>query len=113
MCVVIRIFCISANAGDAKLPISSFVPTPQQPAIQFFEKVDPGSVADKAGIKAGDFVLEVNNSCLKLNNCIHLFKPNFVAILNLSVTYKVLFFAQRNDMNAGTLKSLLILYHCC
>lgn len=59
MCVCVCV-CI-ANAGDSRLPVSSFTPTPQIPAVQYFENIDPGSAADRAGIHAGDFVLEVCN----------------------------------------------------
>lgn len=52
------VLCVG-NAGDSRQSITTFTPSPQIPAVQFFEKVEPGSVADKAGIKAGDFVLEV------------------------------------------------------
>jgi hypothetical protein len=54
-----RVVLCVGNAGDSRQSITTFTPSPQVPAVQFFEKVEPGSVADKAGIKAGDFVLEV------------------------------------------------------
>lgn len=48
-----------AGVSEGRTVLSSFKPTPQTPAAQFFENVDPGSAAEKAGIKKGDFVLEV------------------------------------------------------
>ncbi|XP_022111184.1 SH3 and multiple ankyrin repeat domains protein 3-like isoform X4 [Acanthaster planci] len=39
---------------------SAFKPTKEFPALQYLEHVDKGSPADKAGLKRGDFVLEIN-----------------------------------------------------
>jgi SH3/ankyrin repeat-containing protein len=44
----------------AKVTDQKFEPTAEIPALQFLENVDKGSNADKAGLKALDFVLEVN-----------------------------------------------------
>ena len=43
----------------AKVTDQKFEPTTEIPALQFLENVDKGSNADKAGLKALDFVLEV------------------------------------------------------
>ncbi|XP_038073650.1 protein shank-like isoform X2 [Patiria miniata] len=40
---------------------SAFKPTKEFPALQYLEHVDKGSPADKAGLKKGDFVLEINS----------------------------------------------------
>ncbi|CAC5376249.1 SHANK [Mytilus coruscus] len=37
-----------------------FHPTPEFPALQYLDSVDPGSRADRAGLKPGDFILEIN-----------------------------------------------------
>lgn len=37
-----------------------FRPTAEFPALQYLDSVDPGSVSDRAGLKAGDFILEIN-----------------------------------------------------
>ncbi|XP_052238791.1 SH3 and multiple ankyrin repeat domains protein 2-like isoform X1 [Dreissena polymorpha] len=37
-----------------------FRPTPEFPALQYLDSVDPGSVSDRAGLKGGDFILEIN-----------------------------------------------------
>ncbi|VDP69727.1 unnamed protein product [Echinostoma caproni] len=37
-----------------------FQPTLEVPALQYLEKVEAGSAADRAGLKSGDFILEVN-----------------------------------------------------
>ena len=36
-----------------------FVPSEKMPALQYLDSVEKGSVSDKAGLKAGDFILEV------------------------------------------------------
>lgn len=36
-----------------------FMPTPEIPARQYIESVDAGGAAEKAGLEAGDFILEV------------------------------------------------------
>ena len=37
-----------------------FTPTPDFPALQYLDRVDKGSMADRAGLKPGDFLLEVS-----------------------------------------------------
>ncbi|GAA49875.1 SH3 and multiple ankyrin repeat domains protein, partial [Clonorchis sinensis] len=37
-----------------------FQPNLEIPALQYLEKVEPGSAADRAGLKPGDYILEVN-----------------------------------------------------
>lgn len=36
-------------------------PSEKCPALQYLDDVDPGGVADMAGLKKGDFLLEINN----------------------------------------------------
>lgn len=35
-------------------------PSPRCPALQYLDDVDPGGVADMAGLKPGDFLLAVS-----------------------------------------------------
>lgn len=37
----------------------NFVPTPEIPALQYFEGVDMNGMGMRAGLKPGDFLLEV------------------------------------------------------
>lgn len=37
-----------------------FVPSEKMPALQYLDSVEKGSVSDKAGLRAGDFILEVS-----------------------------------------------------
>ncbi|TPP63191.1 SH3 and multiple ankyrin repeat domains protein 3, partial [Fasciola gigantica] len=39
-----------------------FQPTLEVPGLQYLEKVEAGSAADRAGLKSGDFILEVNGT---------------------------------------------------
>ncbi|XP_072254248.1 SH3 and multiple ankyrin repeat domains protein 2-like, partial [Pyxicephalus adspersus] len=41
-------------------PIEEFTPTPAFPALQYLESVDEGGVAWRAGLRMGDFLIEVN-----------------------------------------------------
>lgn len=47
--------CLSA----AQTPIEEFTPTPAFPALQYLESVDEGGVAWRAGLRMGDFLIEV------------------------------------------------------
>lgn len=43
----------------ADTPIEEFTPTPAFPALQYLESVDEGGVAWQAGLRTGDFLIEV------------------------------------------------------
>ena len=45
-------------AADQRV-LADFKLTEDLPGLQFFDHVDPASVADNAGLKPGDFLLEV------------------------------------------------------
>uniref|UniRef100_A0A8C4QKM0 PDZ domain-containing protein n=2 Tax=Eptatretus burgeri TaxID=7764 RepID=A0A8C4QKM0_EPTBU len=49
------------RGAKADLPIEEFSPTPAFPALQYLEAVDDGGVAAQAGLKTGDFLIEVNS----------------------------------------------------
>lgn len=44
---------------SAQTPIEEFTPTPAFPALQYLESVDEGGVAWRAGLRMGDFLIEV------------------------------------------------------
>uniref|UniRef100_A0A8C4R426 SH3 and multiple ankyrin repeat domains protein 3 n=1 Tax=Eptatretus burgeri TaxID=7764 RepID=A0A8C4R426_EPTBU len=48
------------RGAKADSPIEEFSPTPAFPALQYLESVDDSGVAAKAGLKTGDFLIEVN-----------------------------------------------------
>uniref|UniRef100_A0A667HFG7 SH3 and multiple ankyrin repeat domains 2 n=1 Tax=Lynx canadensis TaxID=61383 RepID=A0A667HFG7_LYNCA len=48
------------RGAKADTPIEEFTPTPAFPALQYLESVDEGGVAWRAGLRTGDFLIEVN-----------------------------------------------------
>lgn len=46
-------------SSTAQTPIEEFTPTPAFPALQYLESVDEGGVAWRAGLRMGDFLIEV------------------------------------------------------
>ncbi|TSO57269.1 SH3 and multiple ankyrin repeat domains protein 1 [Bagarius yarrelli] len=49
------------RGAKAQTPIEEFTPTPAFPALQYLESVDEGGVAWRAGLRMGDFLIEVVN----------------------------------------------------
>lgn len=49
----------------AQTPIEEFTPTPAFPALQYLESVDEGGVAWRAGLRMGDFLIEVRHNISK------------------------------------------------
>lgn len=45
----------------AETPIEEFTPTPAFPALQYLESVDLDGVAWRAGLRTGDFLIEVRS----------------------------------------------------
>uniref|UniRef100_A0AAQ6ITI1 SH3 and multiple ankyrin repeat domains protein 3 n=1 Tax=Anabas testudineus TaxID=64144 RepID=A0AAQ6ITI1_ANATE len=50
------------RGAKAETPIEEFAPTPAFPALQYLESVDQGGVAWRAGLRTGDFLIEVNGT---------------------------------------------------
>ncbi|XP_034470975.1 LOW QUALITY PROTEIN: SH3 and multiple ankyrin repeat domains protein 2-like [Hippoglossus hippoglossus] len=48
------------RGAKADTPIEEFTPTAAFPALQYLESVDEGGVAWQAGLRTGDFLIEVN-----------------------------------------------------
>uniref|UniRef100_A0AAR2IW67 SH3 and multiple ankyrin repeat domains protein 3 n=1 Tax=Pygocentrus nattereri TaxID=42514 RepID=A0AAR2IW67_PYGNA len=48
------------RGAKAETPIEEFTPTPAFPALQYLESVDLDGVAWRAGLRTGDFLIEVN-----------------------------------------------------
>lgn len=56
----------------AETPIEEFTPTPAFPALQYLESVDVEGVAWRAGLRTGDFLIEVIKiASLFILICIH------------------------------------------
>ncbi|XP_044255873.1 SH3 and multiple ankyrin repeat domains protein 3 isoform X3 [Tribolium madens] len=49
------------RGAKATSPLMELTPSDKCPALQYLDDVDPGGVADRAGLKKGDFLLEINN----------------------------------------------------
>ncbi|GCC19819.1 hypothetical protein chiPu_0021168 [Chiloscyllium punctatum] len=47
------------RGAKAQTPIEEFTPTPAFPALQYLESVDEGGVAWRAGLRMGDFLIEL------------------------------------------------------
>ncbi len=74
-----------ANSHMARI---EFTPTPQFPALQYIGEVDKSEAAEKAGLKPGDFILEVNGEDVK--NATHGHVVSLVANSGKSLTMKVI-----------------------
>jgi len=61
--LVLRVHSCSScclRSPAAQTPIEEFTPTPAFPALQYLESVDEGGVAWRAGLRMGDFLIEVS-----------------------------------------------------
>ncbi|XP_058834901.1 SH3 and multiple ankyrin repeat domains protein 2 isoform X2 [Topomyia yanbarensis] len=56
-----RGFGFILRGAKASSPLMQLKPSPRCPALQYLDDVDPGGVADMAGLKPGDFLLAINN----------------------------------------------------
>lgn len=48
------------RGAKATSPLMELTPSDKCPALQYLDDVDPGGVADMAGLRKGDFILEIN-----------------------------------------------------
>lgn len=62
---------------SAETPIEEFTPTPAFPALQYLESVDVEGVAWRAGLRTGDFLIEVIKDSSSL--------ASFMSLLNILV----------------------------
>ena len=54
-----RGFGFVLRGAKAASPLMEMIPSQKCPGLQYMDDVDPGGVADMAGILKGDFLLEV------------------------------------------------------
>lgn len=59
-----RGFGFILRGAKASSPLMQLKPSPRCPALQYLDDVDPGGVADMAGLKPGDFLLAVSTFCV-------------------------------------------------
>ena len=55
-----RGFGFVLRGAKAASPLMEMIPSQKCPGLQYMDDVDPGGVADMAGILKGDFLLEVS-----------------------------------------------------
>ena len=48
------------RGAKAASPLMEMIPSEKCPGLQYMDDVDPGGVADMAGLRKGDFLLEVS-----------------------------------------------------
>ena len=49
------------RGAKAASPLMEMIPSDRCPSLQYMDDVDPGGVADMAGVQKGDFLLAINN----------------------------------------------------
>jgi len=54
-----RCYLLFLPGPDAGTGLLDFKPTPEIPALQYFESMLPGGAAERAGLQPGDYLLEV------------------------------------------------------
>ncbi|KAK7938618.1 hypothetical protein WMY93_001944 [Mugilogobius chulae] len=89
---------------SAQTPIEEFTPTPAFPALQYLESVDEGGVAWRAGLRMGDFLIEVNGqNVVKVG---HRQVVNMIRQGGNSLMVKVVMVTRNPDMDDGTRKKI-------
>lgn len=58
---------------SAETPIEEFTPTPAFPALQYLESVDVEGVAWRAGLRTGDFLIEVIRGQLSTSSSVSVY----------------------------------------
>lgn len=94
----------------------NFVPTPQIPALQFLDRVDSGSAAYKAGLKPGDYILEINGHNVASSS--HEEAVKFIKESGDTLTLKIMTVSElfqngnQREMNSEFIPLKLILKYC-
>uniref|UniRef100_A0A672G1I4 PDZ domain-containing protein n=1 Tax=Salarias fasciatus TaxID=181472 RepID=A0A672G1I4_SALFA len=92
------------RGAKAQTPIEEFTPTPAFPALQYLESVDEGGVAWRAGLRMGDFLIEVNGqNVVKVG---HRQVVNMIRQGGNSLMVKVVMVTRNPDMEEGTRKKI-------
>lgn len=58
-----RGFGFVLRGAKASSPLMELRPSERCPGLQYLDDVDAGGVADRAGLKKGDFLVAVSNYC--------------------------------------------------
>ncbi|XP_026063080.1 SH3 and multiple ankyrin repeat domains protein 1-like isoform X4 [Carassius auratus] len=92
------------RGAKAQTPIEEFTPTPAFPALQYLESVDEGGVAWRAGLRMGDFLIEVNGqNVVKVG---HRQVVNMIRQGGNSLMVKVVMVTRNPDMEEGVRKKI-------
>ncbi|XP_042565099.1 SH3 and multiple ankyrin repeat domains protein 1 [Clupea harengus] len=92
------------RGAKAQTPIEEFTPTPAFPALQYLESVDEGGVAWRAGLRMGDFLIEVNGqNVVKVG---HRQVVNMIRQGGNSLMVKVVMVTRNPDLDDGTRKKI-------
>uniref|UniRef100_H3DKR5 SH3 and multiple ankyrin repeat domains protein 1 n=1 Tax=Tetraodon nigroviridis TaxID=99883 RepID=H3DKR5_TETNG len=92
------------RGAKAQTPIEEFTPTPAFPALQYLESVDEGGVAWRAGLRMGDFLIEVNGqNVVKVG---HRQVVNMIRQGGNSLMVKVVMVTRNPDMDDGSRKKI-------
>uniref|UniRef100_A0A667XB97 SH3 and multiple ankyrin repeat domains protein 1 n=1 Tax=Myripristis murdjan TaxID=586833 RepID=A0A667XB97_9TELE len=92
------------RGAKAQTPIEEFTPTPAFPALQYLESVDEGGVAWRAGLRMGDFLIEVNGqNVVKVG---HRQVVNMIRQGGNSLMVKVVMVTRNPDMDEGPRKKI-------
>ena len=75
------------RGANSHVPRIEFVPSPQFPALQYIGECDKGGIADRNGIRPGDFILEVNGE--DVSNATHGHVVSLIGKSGKSLTLKV------------------------
>uniref|UniRef100_A0A3P9AFN1 SH3 and multiple ankyrin repeat domains 1 n=1 Tax=Esox lucius TaxID=8010 RepID=A0A3P9AFN1_ESOLU len=90
------------RGAKAQTPIEEFTPTPAFPALQYLESVDEGGVAWRAGLRMGDFLIEVNGqNVVKVG---HRQVVNMIRQGGNALMVKVVMVTRNPDMEEGQRK---------
>uniref|UniRef100_A0A8R1DUZ3 PDZ domain-containing protein n=1 Tax=Caenorhabditis japonica TaxID=281687 RepID=A0A8R1DUZ3_CAEJA len=88
---------ILRGAKHVAMPMN-FEPTPQVPALQFFEGVDMSGMAVRAGLRPGDYLLEIDG--IDVKRCSHDEVVELIQQAGDTITLKVIT-VDVNEMNRG------------
>lgn len=81
-------FGFQLRGANSHVPHIDFTPSPQFPALQYIGEVDKGGVAEKAGLRPGDFVLEINNE--NVANATHGYAVSLISKGGKSLSIKII-----------------------
>ncbi|XP_068711319.1 SH3 and multiple ankyrin repeat domains protein 2-like [Montipora foliosa] len=93
-------FGFQMRGANSQVPRLNFEPTPEFPALQYFGNVEEGGQAESKGVKAGDFILEVNGE--DVTTATHGHVVDLIKKSGNSVTLKVITAKSKKPSVNGT-----------